>query len=323
MSASNEPRWDISHLRLLEQIVAEGSLTRVAALTGSPQPAVSRKLSKFESECGGKLFLRTGRGLELSELGKQIYPRAQVILRESELLSRDIVSRAAAPSGEVRLGVLASLCDVLLVRLFEDLQSRFPGIVLNITEGSAGQIEQWLSSGLVDVGVSLRYGSRKSTDYEPLAMVDAYLAGSPDSPLTRHPEVKFSALNGAPLILPSAPSATRLLINQLARRFDIVLNVVAEADSTQVHKALAARGRVYAVLSEHALGGATQPLRASLIVAPRIRRHTALGITAARPPSPATREVASAIRSIMYRADVSDPSGAGDDGEMDAEAASA
>ncbi|QHJ00522.1 LysR family transcriptional regulator [Xylophilus rhododendri] len=301
MSTKTDPHWDLSHLQLFAQIVAEGSLTRVAALVGSPQPAVSRRLARFEAECGGKLFLRTGRGLQLSDLGQRILPRAQAVLREAENLSRDIVSGAAEPAGEVRLGLLPSLCDVLLVPLFDELRLRFPGVVLRMQEGSAGHVEQWLSSGAVDLGVTLRYGSRKSSEFELLCDVEAYLTGAPDSLLTRNPQVPFKALGGAPLILPSAPSSTRLLLEQLARKHEVVLNVVAEADSTQIQQALASCGKAYAIASGHSVAGipANRPMRTSLIVEPQIQRQLVLGRTPARPASRAAREVGSLIRRVI------------------------
>ena len=303
MSRKTDPQWDLSQLRLFEQIVAEGSLTRVAILIGSPQPAVSRKLSRFETECGGKLFLRTGRGLQLSDLGQRIFPRAQAVLREAEALSADIVAGAASPAGEVRLGILPSLCDVLLVPLFETLRQRFPGVVLHMQEGSAGQVDQWLASGAADLGVTLRHGNRKSSEFEALCEVEAYLTGAPDSLLTRYPEVAFKSLSGAPLILPSAPSATRLLLEQLARKHDVVLNVVAEADSTLIQQALASRGQGYAIASGHSVAGtpANRPMRAALIVEPKIRRQLVLGRTPARPASRAAREVGTLIRQLIER----------------------
>lgn len=301
MTKKTELRWDLSQLQLFEQIVAEGSLTRVATLIGSPQPAVSRKLSRFENECGGKLFLRTGRGLQLSDLGQHILPRAQAVLREAENLSRDIDSGAADPAGDVCLGLLPSLCDVLLVPLFDELCARFPGIKLHMREGSAAQVEQWLSSGMTDLGVTLRYGNRKSMEFEGLCGVRTYLTGAPGSSLTRNPHVPFAALSGAPIILPSAPSSTRMLLEQLARKHGVTLNVVAEADSTQIQQALASHGKAYAIASGHSVAStpSNRPMRASLIVEPRIRRQLMLGRTPSRPASRAAREVGTLIRQII------------------------
>lgn len=304
MKPTREPQWDLSQLRLLEQLAAEGSLTRVATKIGSPQPAVSRRLSKFERECGGKLFLRTGRGLQLSELGRQILPRAQAILREAEFLSREIMSHAAIPMGEVRVGVLPSMCDILLVPLYEKTRQRFPDILLNISVGSAGEVDQWLASGVIDLGVTLRYGARQSTDVERIAPMEAYVAGAPDSPLTKDKEIPFTRLHGVPLVLPSAPSATRLLLEQLARRHGINLNVVAEADSTQVQMAIASRGGAFVVMSAYALAMAhpSQALRSARIADPEVRRHIVMGLTAARPASQAAREVATMVRSLILHA---------------------
>ena len=58
-----------------------------------------------------------------------------------------------------------------------------------------------------------------------------------------------------PLVLPSAPSAVRLLLDQLAKRARISLNVVMEADSTQIQKGAASHAGVYTVMPAHAVAG--------------------------------------------------------------------
>ncbi len=301
MSKPSGPEWDLSHLRLVQKIVTEGSLTRVATLLGTPQPSISRKLTRFEQECGGKLFVRTGRGLQLSDFGKQVYPRMQLLLREAEHLTRDLQAQAAVPTGEVRLGALPSLTFSLVLPLLERVRREFPGIVLSLSEGSTGQLDQWLSAGAVDLIVTLRYGGRPSTDFELLQPSPAYLAGEAGRRLVRGETVPFKALDGAPLVLPAAPSATRLLLEQLARREGIALNVVAESDSTQLQGALAARGHAYAVLTRNALAGQSG-VDSALIVEPEIERHLAMAYTPARPASRATREVSALVRELLKRA---------------------
>ena len=191
MTGKLEPSWDLARLELFVRVAEEGSLTRVAAATGSPQPAISRKISKLEEECGGRLFLRTGRGVSLSELGKRLLPKVQAIVREVDELSAEVSARASAPTGEVRIAALPSLYLSLVIPLLALQLAKFPGIRMHVQEGSAGQIDQWLANGMVDIGLTYRYGRKVSADVERLVRVGLFLIGPPGDPLTSAKTIEF------------------------------------------------------------------------------------------------------------------------------------
>lgn len=300
MTTERPDHWDLGRLQLFLCVAREGSLTRAAATLGSPQPAISRQIARLEQECGGRLFLRTGRGVTLSPLGERVLPRVQAIVQVAQELNSVLDEGVEAPSGEVRIGALPSLYLTLVVPLFKLLRHRMPGVRLHVFEGSAGQIDQWLTTGFVDIGLPYRYG-KNMADVERLVNVTSYLAGPPGDRLTSAKTIKFAQLDGVPLVLPGSPSGVRLLLAQLARKANIQLNVVIEADSTQIQKAVAIDGGAYAVLPLHAFAHEMENgvLQASRIVEPRIDRAIAMGITSARPATQATREVAKTIRRLM------------------------
>ena len=289
--------WDLARLQLFLAVAREQSLTRASAVTGMAQPTVSRQISRLEQEFGGRLFLRTGRGVTLSPFGERVLPRVQAIFEGADALAQEIEEGAAAPAGEVRIGALPSLYLSLVMPLFEALRVQMPAVRLRIFEGSGGQIDQWLASGFIDIGLPYRYGNRMQPGIESLAVVPSYLVSAAGEMLTSHATVKFSQLNGLPLVLPGAPSGIRLLLDQLAKKAGITLSVVMEADSSQIQKAAASRG-FYSVLPLHAIAAEIESglLQAARIVSPKIDRVIAMGLTSARPTTLATMEVAKMIR---------------------------
>lgn len=302
MSKPLDSSWDLGRLELFVRVASEGSLTRVAAATGSPQPSLSRKISKLEEEFGGRLFLRTGRGVSLSELGSRVLPKVQAVIRELDGLSAEVSSRSSVVMGEVRIGVLPSLYDAVVIPLLDLQLEKYPGIRMHVQEGSPGQIDPWLANGQVDIGVSYRFGAAADVDrLARVVRVGLYLIGPPGDALTGGCTVDFRRLDGVPLVLPSAPSASRLVLERLAKRAHVTLNVVMEADSTHIQKAAASHTGVYTVMPLHAAAADVRAgrLQATRIVEPRIDCDIALGMTGARPASHATREVARLIRSLI------------------------
>lgn len=295
------PQWNLARLRTFAAVAQLGSLTKVAAVLGLPQSAISKQVAQLEAECGGRLFHRTGRGMTLTELGERILPRVLRLIQEAQELALEVGAAAQVPHGEVRVGALPSLYLALIGPLFTQMRERFPQVRLQVFEGSAGQIDQWLSSGFVDVGLTFRYGPLVTPECEHLVTVGSYLMGAPGSPLLRCDEVKFAKLDGLPLVLPGAPSRVRLLLDQLAKREGVSLRIVLEADSTQIQKAVAATEGVYTILPRHAAAAdiASGNLRASRIVQPSMKRMIVMGLTAARPASLATTEVTRMVRSLF------------------------
>lgn len=294
-------QWDLVQLRTFVAVSQLGSLTKVGANLGLPQSAISKQVARLEVDCGGRLFHRTGRGMVLTELGERVLPRMKKMLADAEELSAEVNATAHIPRGDVRVGALPSLYLTLIVPLFSLVRKQFPEIRLQIFEGSAGQIDQWLANGYVDIGLPYRYGKQAPSDVEHLVTVDSYLMGAPISPLLRAAEVGLEHLDNVPLVLPGAPSSVRLLLDQLAKRKGISLKVVLEADSTQIQKSVAATEGIYTILPRHAAATdiALGTLRASKIINPTIERMIVMGLTVARPTSFATTEVAKALRMLF------------------------
>lgn len=301
--AAKSNQWDLERLRVFVAVVQQGSLTRAAVALGRPQPAISRQISRLEDECNGRLFNRTGRGMTLTDLGESVFPRVVSLLEEAKRLSEQVQEDSNSVNGEVRLGALPSMYMLLGIPLFEELRKNFPSIRLQIYEGSAGQIDQWLSNGFVDIGLPYRYGESFPPQVDPLLKVSSYLVGAPDTELTENPTVRFSSLDQCPLVLPGTPSNVRVALDQIAKQAGIHLDVVLQADSSQIQKATAQLGGVYTVLPAHAVAEEVEAgsLRMSRIIEPEFHRTVVLVTTPATPPSRATRQVARTIREIIAK----------------------
>lgn len=304
MSTILPTTWDMTQLLSFLTVAQTGSLKSAAAVLGIPQPAISRHIGKLEAQCNGRLFGRTGRGMTLTELGARVFPRVEQLMAEAQALTQEITESAGMPMGAVRIGALPSHYLTIIVPLILEMRRSHPGIKLHIFEGSGGQIDQWLVSGHVDIGMPYRYGKPNPSEVDTLVTLGSCLIGPAGDALTQAPTLAFAKLDRLPLILPSAPSGVRVLLDQLARRKQISLNVIVEADSTQLQKAVVQFGEAYTVLPRHPVAAelATGQLQATTIVDPVIERRVVLATTVVRPLSLAVRTVAGALRR-MYRSE--------------------
>lgn len=292
---------DLQRWRAFVAIGELGSLTRAALFLNSNQSLLSRQLNALERDCGARLFNRTGRGVELSEVGARIFLQAKALLAEAERLETDIRGTARAATGRVTLGSLPSIGMPLVGRLFSRLRAEFPGISLKVLEGSSGQVEEWLADARVDIAILYRYAPTLPEGERSLAVVDSYLIGPPDDPLTTGDEIAFDRLDKLPFILPSAPNGLRTALDAIARQRHITLAPAIEADSLPLQKALTATEGLYAVLPIHAVWAEVQEgrLSAARIVEPALQRAIALASGRAKGPSKAVQAVAGLIVGIV------------------------
>jgi DNA-binding transcriptional LysR family regulator len=185
--------------------------------------------------------------------------------------------------------------------LMRRARALYPGIHLYVVDGSAGQLDEWLSAGRVDVAVLFRHNESIPNGEHALAVVDAHLVSKPGDALTRNPTIDFVKLAGVPLILPGLPNGWRVAIERIATQKRIELSVVMESDSLPIIENVAAEGDAYAVLGSHVANRDVERgvLQSSAIVNPRIRLTVTLATTTAQPLTLACREVAMLIRRIF------------------------
>ncbi len=292
---------DLHKWRAFVAIGELGSLTRAALFLDSNQSLLSRQLNALERECGARLFNRTGRGVELSEVGLSLFPQVKALLAGAEQLEQQIRGEAREPTGTVTLGLLPSIALPLVGRLFTELRKRYPAINLKILEGSSGQVEEWLADARVDIAILYRYGATLPEAEQSLAVVDSYLIGAADDRLCAAAELPFASMHELPYILPSAPNGLRTALDAVARQQHITLAPVIEADSLVLQKSLAARERLYTVLPLHAVWSevAEGILRAARIVDPQFQRTVSMAGSKSKGPTRAVSAVATQIVAIV------------------------
>lgn len=141
-----------------------GSLSKVATLQNTNQPQISRQINELEAVCGGRLFNRTGRGVELTDLGQHLLPKIYAWINVTDQFNNEILHSTDTPVGTVRIASLPSTAHPLLTTLYKVLQQKYPRIKLSVREGQGVHLEKWLEEGNVDLALLYRFN-------QPLNMV--------------------------------------------------------------------------------------------------------------------------------------------------------
>jgi DNA-binding transcriptional LysR family regulator len=293
---------NVSTVKLFLEVAEAGSLSKVAARRQTVQSHVSRQITDFEQQCGGRLFRRTGRGVELTDLGSRAVTRLRGWLQDTERLEVELRSQASELSGAVRLGIIPSAAHPLMTRLFERLQAEHPAIRLDIAEAQGTELDAMLDSGAVDLAILFRYQRPSARDEKALCVAGTYLVSAAGDALTRTPTIAFSRLKGLRLVLPRRPSHWRNALEDTARSLGFKLEPVAEADSLTVQRELVAhQPGLYSVLGPYSIADDLRRgrVQASKLVRPDLSRHVTLAMPRQGKLSPAGRAVADVVQVLV------------------------
>ncbi|SSW61774.1 LysR family transcriptional regulator [Achromobacter agilis] len=293
------PDWDLRALRIFSLVARSGSITKVAIDLGVSQPAISRYLSMLEKQCGGYLFTRNGRGVGLTELGKQVQPMVEQVLASACDLNDVIAAAHGRVSGTVRIGTLPSLSNALIVPLLLRLQREYPAIHVQIVESAAGQIESWLQRREIDIGLPYRSHDALGSDEDVLLRLPSYLIGPPGDRITAARQVPFAKLDGLPLVLSRKPSSVRMMLDEMGRRNGVDIRVTVEADSGFIQKQMVVKRSGYTLLPWHFVAAEVErgELQAAEIVEPSVVRIVSLMLTDR--PTQAVKVVTALLREIV------------------------
>jgi LysR family transcriptional regulator, nitrogen assimilation regulatory protein len=290
----------LDHKWLVFMKVAElGSLTRAAAAFDVPQSMISRHIAQLERQCGTRLFRRTGRGVVLTDFGKQVMPRLQALITDAENIADEIRTAGGIPIGDVHVGMLPSTVPMAASQLFALVQKEFPRVRLHLSDGASAHLEEQLREGRIDMALLLREGQAIDSGETILSQTSLCVVGARGAPLLAEPTLPLAELQGVPLVVPSYPHPLRARLDRLAQAQGLKLNIAVEADSIRLQHEVAAAGGGFAISSGLFELRDDPRLASTRIVKPELVRSVVLATTLRRPNTLATREVHRLIERIM------------------------
>jgi DNA-binding transcriptional LysR family regulator len=290
-----------------------GSISRAARSLFVTQPALTARLKSLERELGTDLFIRTGRGVRLTEAGRAFLPYAQRSL-QTVAEGRHLVGELArGGAGELALGAAPALSTYVLPAILERYHRRYPNVQLAVRTGHSEEVLELVLRAEVELGLirALRHPGITST---PLYEDELVLVCHPEHPFATRHEIAVEDIGEERVILFDRTSSYHDLTAALFREAGVVPRGVMELDNIDATKKMVRQGLGVAMVPKTAAGEelAAGTLRAVVIVdAPVVRRQiVAIRRRDAGPAeglAPAFLDTLEAMREELVRAAAATP----------------
>ena len=176
------------------------------------QPTLSGQVKELEERYGTKLFVRHGRRIELTEIGKSAFTITRVIFRHEQEVEHLLQSARALTSGQLRVGADSPYIATPLLAQFQRL---YPGIQISIQYGNSQELMTWLESRRCDVAFLPNVPSEDERLYTiPLPTGRLVVFVSQDHDWAERRSVKIKELVTQRIILREKGSRTRSIFEE-------------------------------------------------------------------------------------------------------------
>jgi LysR family transcriptional activator of nhaA len=235
---------NFKHLRYFWAVAANGSIARAAEVLHLTPQTISGQLRELEQQLGVQLFEKSGRNLALTDTGRMVFSYADEMFRLGNELQDVLQGRIPGTALTLNVGVAMVVPKLLAYRLLEPVLSMEEPVRLVCREAPLTELLGDLAVHKLDLVIA-------DCPLNPTINVRAY-----NHPLGTSGISFFAArsiapryrknfplsLDGAPLLMPTASSALRRMLQQWFEARDLQPVIIAEFDDRALMKAFGEAG---------------------------------------------------------------------------------
>ena len=216
---------DFELYRVFYTVANNKNITKAAEELMISQPAISKSIKSLEEQLGGTLFVRTKRGVVLTEEGKEFYKyikQAMDYISNAESKFTELVN---LETGCIKIGISTTLTKEFLLPYLEEFHKLYPKIDIQIITNMSSELILKLRNGLIDIIILNLNGKDYDKDLEiiPCKKIQDCFVVNDSFNYLLDKEISLKELNKHPLILQTKGSNTRTFLDSYAKTNEVTL----------------------------------------------------------------------------------------------------
>lgn len=195
------PELKIAQLRYFVLVAELKSFHAAAGQAFRTQPAISLAVRELEQKLGQALVEKGGGRVELTPFGEHCLPLFRGLIEHHDRIAREATLLARHEIGQVSIATVPSVASRLLPGPLARFVAEHPNVQVSIQDGTAESVQQLLTKGQVDFGISSLWMEDEQIEFTPIAHDQVGVVCRADHPLVQVGEaLHWSQLQGLPMI---------------------------------------------------------------------------------------------------------------------------
>jgi DNA-binding transcriptional LysR family regulator len=279
------------------EVARRQNLSRAAEALFVSQPTLTARLQALEANLGEQLFVRTRRGMRLTDAGEAFLPYAEHVVRA--------LGDGRERLDELRRGIAGRLVLGAPPTVLPDVLARFsaghPSVRLAVKTGTSEEILEMVLHDQVQLGIMRALG-HPEVESTPLYADQLVLIAGPSHRLAGRRQVQLADLAGEALILFGRSASFRDDTEAIFHQAGVLPGSIMELDNIEAAKKMVERGLgislvpASVVAAELAAGALTELVLSD--AAPARREIVAVRRRDAGPPSGAVAVFLTMLREL-------------------------
>lgn len=211
--------------RIFYVVANHSNITKASEELNISQPAISKSIKNLEDQLGGNLFIRTKRGVILTEEGKEFYNYIKQAMEYINNAEKKFTNLINLETRCIKIGINTTLTKEFLLPFLEEFHSLYSKIDIQIITGLTTELISKLKNGLIDIVILNINNKDYGNDIEIIKcqkINDCFVVNSKFKELINK-EISLKDINNYPLILQKKGSNTRDFLDNIAKENDVIL----------------------------------------------------------------------------------------------------
>lgn len=153
-------------------VAKAGNISHAAKQLYVSQPSVSKAISNLEEYMNLTLFIRSSRGVKLTEEGELLYKYTKEAFDILEQGEERMTRLQELGVGHLRIGVSATLCKYVLLPYLNNFLKTYPHTKITIESQSTIHTLKQLENGSLDIGLVAKPRNSKSYNFLSLKEIE-------------------------------------------------------------------------------------------------------------------------------------------------------
>ncbi|SRR5579871_89918 len=142
----------LEQLRIFVAVAEKQHVTRAASELNLTQSATSAAIAALEARYGIKLFDRIGRGIALTQTGKDFLVEARAVVARAKDATEVLNDLAGLKRGSLSIAASQTVGNYWLPRRIQAFHATYPGIELKLAISNTEQAARMVLEGRADIG---------------------------------------------------------------------------------------------------------------------------------------------------------------------------